>query len=149
MKILSESFASILEEQNQPQPAFDALEKLVDKTIGVKLFTLMEIDRAKGVAIQQNEWTEIVQVRHETFVANTIDEIAKVFPDHELIQSLGCESCLNLPIVIDGMVIGTLNCLHEAGHYTAARVAAAETLKQAGAIAFLLSAFTNKRTNNE
>jgi len=130
-----------LEERNQPQPTFEALEQLVDKTIGVKLFTLM--------AIQQNEWTEIVQVRHETFVANTIDEIARVFPDHELIQSLGCESCLNLPIVVNGMVIGTLNCLHEAGHYTAERLAAAETLKQAGAIAFLLSAFVNKRTNNE
>jgi len=167
MTTLSESFASILEERNQPQPTFEALEQLVDKTIGVKLFTLMEIDRAKGVArrnysnqptaypvsgekpIQQNEWTEIVQVRHETFVANTIDEIARVFPDHELIQSLGCESCLNLPIVVNGMVIGTLNCLHEAGHYTAERLAAAETLKQAGAIAFLLSAFVNKRTNNE
>ena len=31
-----------------------------------------------------------------SFVANSIEEIAEVFPDHELIRSLGCESCLNL-----------------------------------------------------
>ncbi|MEM7259258.1 MAG: GAF domain-containing protein, partial [Pseudomonadota bacterium] len=130
----------------------------VKDTIGVKLFTTMEIDYDRGVVkrnytnmpdaypvsgekpMRKNAWTEQVQGRFETFVANTIEEIAEVFPDHELIQSLGCESCLNLPIVINGVVVGTLNCLHDAGHYTPARVAAAETLKQAGALAFLLEA---------
>jgi len=34
---------------------------------------------------------------------------------------------------------GTLNCLDVAGHYTPERVAAAETLKTAGALAFLLA----------
>ena len=167
MTDLSGFLASSLEKCNQPQSTFDALEKIVDKTIGIKLFTLMEIDRDRGVArrnysnqpdaypvsgekpIQQNEWTRQVQDRHETFVANSIDEIAQVFPDHELIASLGCQSCLNLPIVINGIVIGTLNCLHEAGHYTEDRIVAAQALKQPGAMAFLLSAFVNKRTENE
>ena len=85
-----------------------------------------------------------VEGRHETFVANTIEEIAAVFPDHELIQSLGCESCLNLPIVVAGQVMGTLNCLHEAGHYTADRVAAADTLKQPGALALLVASALRK-----
>lgn len=142
---------------NQPEATFKALEKLVQDTIGVKLFTLMEIDHARGVArrnfsnmpetypvsgekpVEPNAWTEQVQDRHETFVANSIEEIAAVFPDHALIQSLGCESCLNLPITVAGEVIGTLNCLHEAGHYTPERVAAAEALKQSGALAFLLA----------
>ena len=81
----------------------------------------------------------------KTFVANTIEEIAEVFPDHELIRSLGCESCLNLPIFINGEMRGTLNCLHEAGHYTPERVAAAETLKPAGALAFLLAESIRKQ----
>lgn len=157
-------FTEILASGDQPQATFKALEQLVDKTIGIKLFTLMEVDHAKGVArrnytnqpeaypasgekpIQQNEWTEQVQGRQETFVANTIEEIAAVFPDHELIQSLGCESCLNLPIVVNGAVIGTLNCLHDAGHYTPERVEAAEFLKQSGALAFLLDAYINRST---
>lgn len=152
---------------NQPAAVFAALEQLVRETIGVKLFTLMEIDRKRGVAwrnysnmpdayptsgekpLQSNSWTEQVQDRQETFVANTIDEIAAVFPDHELIQSLGCESCLNLPIVVGGVVIGTLNCLHEAGHFTPERINAAQTLKQAGALAFLLDTYINRNHGHE
>lgn len=142
---------------NQPEATFRALENLVQDTIGVRLFTLMEVDHARNVAWRsysnmprayptlgekprvQNRWSDIVDGRHETFVANTIEDIAEVFPDHALIKSLGCESCLNLPIVIDGRLRGTLNCLDVAGHYTPERVAAAETLKTAGALAFLLA----------
>lgn len=143
--------------KDQPNATFEALERLVNDTIGVILFTLMEIDHAKGVArrnytnmpdaypvsgekpMQHNRWSDQVQGAHQTFVANTIEEIADVFPDHELIQSLGCESCMNIPIVVGGVVLGTLNCLHVAGHFTPARIAAAEGLKEAGAIAFLLN----------
>ncbi|MEO9517532.1 MAG: GAF domain-containing protein [Paracoccaceae bacterium] len=150
---------------NQPMATFKALEALVDKTISVKLFTLMEVDNERGVArrnysnmpnayatsgekpISDDAWTQQVQGRQETFVANSIEEIAAVFPDHALIQSLGCESCLNLPIVVNGNVIGTLNCLHDAGHFTPERVAAAESLKQAGALAFLLDNFMTKEAN--
>ena len=112
-------FTKAIASTDQPMATFKALEELVDKTIGVKLFTLMEVDNVRGVArrnysnmpdayatsgekpIQDNSWTEQVQGRHETFVANSIEEIAAVFPDHELIQSLGCESCMNLPIVVN------------------------------------------------
>jgi len=88
--------------------------------------------------LMQNSWSEQVEERQETFVANSIEDIAEVFSDYELIQSLGCESCLNLPIVVDGAVLGTLNCLHDAGHYTQERVDAAQTLKSDGALALLL-----------
>lgn len=158
-------FTKAIASTDQPMATFKALEALVDKTIGVKLFTLMEVDNVRGVArrnysnmpdayatsgekpIQDNSWTEQVQGRHETFVANSIEEIAAVFPDHELIQSLGCESCINLPIVVNERVIGTLNCLHDAGHFTPERVGAAESLKQAGALAFLLEAYLKKEVN--
>ncbi len=142
---------------NQPHRTFRALEDLVRDTIGVRLFTLMGIDHRRGVvwrsytnmpeaypaggekSLLRNRWAEIVEGRHETFVANSIEEIAEVFSDHELIRSLGCESCLNLPIVIMGHLRGTLNCLDVAGHYTPERVAAAQGLKTAGAAAFLLA----------
>lgn len=155
-------FTDALARGDQPEATLQALTRLVDETIGVKLFTTMEIDRARGVArrnfsnmpeaypvsgekpLNPNRWSEKVEGRHETFVANTIDEIGEVFPDHELILSLGCESCINIPVVIGGQVVGTLNCLHEAGHYTPERVAASEQLKLPGAVAFLLLASMNK-----
>ncbi len=156
--------ARAMAEPNQPDATYNALCTLVDETIGVKLFTTMEIDRVRGVArrgftnmpdayptsgekpMNQDAWSAQVQDRHATFVANSIEEIAAVFPDYELIRSLGCESCLNLPIVIGGQVVGTLNCLHEAGHYTPERVAAAESLKLPGALAFLLVDHLKTRT---
>lgn len=156
---------AIAKSEGQPEVTFRALERLVQDRIGAKLFTLMEIDREKRVArrsysnmpvaypvsgekpMMQNAWSDIVEGRHQTFVANTIDEIAAVFGDYELIQSLGCESCLNLPIVIRGELWGTLNCLDIAGHYTNERVAAAETLKTAGALAFLLADAIRKEEN--
>lgn len=149
--------AAAAEPNGQPETTYRALEELVDKTVGVKLFTLMEVDHDRDVAWRsytnmpdaypvlgekpriRNRWTDIVDGRHEVFVANTIEEIAEVFPDHELIQSLGCGSCVNMPVVIKGVMRGTLNCLHVAGHYTPERVQTMHGLKQAGALAFLLA----------
>ena len=86
-------FTKAIASTDQPMATFKALEALVDKTIGVKLFTLMEVDNVRGVArrnysnmpdayatsgekpIQDNSWTEQVQGRHETFVANSIEAI--------------------------------------------------------------------------
>ncbi len=149
-------FVQAVAAKGQPEATFQAMARLVQDSVGAKLFTTMIIDREKAVArrnftnmpdaypvsgekpIQRNRWTEIVEDQHKTFVANSIEAIAEVFPDWELIQSLGCESCMNVPVIIGGTLVGTLNCLHEAGHYTDDKVAAAETLKLPGALAFLI-----------
>ncbi len=148
---------AVAEGTGQPERTFSALEEIVRETIGVRLFTVMEFspERRTGLRsytnmpdaypasgekpIPGNRWSELVLDRRQTFVANRIEEIASVFPDHELIRSLGCESCLNLPVTIAGEVRGTLNCLHVAGHYTPERVEAAETLKPWAALALLLA----------
>ncbi|MEE9387855.1 MAG: GAF domain-containing protein [Paracoccaceae bacterium] len=164
---MTDMAAAMANPNNQPVTTYKALEKLVQDTIGAKLFTLMEVDHRRDVAWRnytnmpvayptkgekprmQNRWSKIVDGHHETFVANSIEEIAEVFPDHALIKSLGCESCLNLPIIINGHLRGTLNCLHVAGHYTPERVHAAQTLKTAGALAFLLAeSIRNQGANN-
>jgi GAF domain-containing protein len=140
-----------------PQTIFAALEALTEAMVGVKLFTIMTYDAALGLSqrIYSNmpteypvsgtkptnvtHWSTIVLEDKQIFVANTIEDIAAVFYDHELIQSLGCESVINVPIVINGAVLGTLNCLHEAGYYTPDRVAAAEALTLPGAAALLFN----------
>lgn len=140
-----------------PEDAYGALARLTGETIGVKLFTLLMFDAKYGISRRfysnmpdaypvsgtkprpVNRWAETVLDRGETFVMNDIETIAEVFFDHELIRSLGCESCINIPVIVGGAVLGTLNCLHEAGHYTPERVAASETLKLPGAACFLLA----------
>jgi len=139
----------------QPTTIFDALYKLTNETIGVKLFTLITFSETSNQAtriysnmpdaypvagtkdVEDNFWTRHVLRGHNTFVANSIEEIADVFPDYELIASLGCKSCINVPAIVGGSVIGTLNCLHESGYFNAERVAQSEQLKLPGAAAFL------------
>ncbi len=136
--------------------AFAALEALTRETVGVKLFTVMTADTESKVServysnmpdaypvsgtkpYNDTHWSDITLREKRTFVANTIGEIAEVFDDHPLIQSLGCESVINVPIIVGGAVIGTINCLHEEGHYTEERVRAADALKLPAAFCMLL-----------
>ena len=121
--------------------AFGALQKLAEQTVGVKLFTFMTVDMQAEVArraytsdpanyptsgtkpIRYDSWFDIVHKERQYFVANTIADIAKVFPDYELIDSLGCQSVVNMPVVLGGELVGTVNMLDIEGYYTPERVA--------------------------
>ena len=123
------------------EEAFAAMQALTEKTVGVKLFTYMTVDMENEVArraytsdaasyptsgtkpIRYDSWFDIVHKQHDYFVANTIEDIAKVFPDYELINSLGCQSVVNMPVILGGVLVGTMNMLHETDYYTPERVA--------------------------
>ena len=124
-----------------PGAAFEALCALTLSTVGAKLFTIMTVDMSQNVArrafsnnpvsyptsgtkpIERNSWFEIVHDRGECFVANTLADIARVFPDHTVIGKLGCGSVVNLPIFLRGSLVATMNILHEEHYYSDARVA--------------------------
>jgi hypothetical protein len=137
-------FVAAVSEAKGSESGWKALEDLAQRVVGHKLFTVMTVDMAAGLArraysnhpaaypvsgtkpIHHDSWFDIVHGQRRSFVANTIEDIAKVFPDHELIASLGCGSVLNLPVVLEGDLVATINLLHAPGHYTPERVAAAE-----------------------
>ncbi|MEM7303195.1 MAG: GAF domain-containing protein [Pseudomonadota bacterium] len=142
---------------DQPRTAFAALCEYSRAEIGHKLFTLMVFDEATFEACRiysnmpdaypvsgkkpgrDDIWAQKVIKGRETFVANSIEDIAEVFPDFELIQSLGCESVINVPIFVGDRFLGSINCLHEAGFYTQKRVQDSELLKLPGAACFLMN----------
>lgn len=150
-------FTATLATAADPQVAFAALGRLTEELIGVKLFTIMTHDAETREASRifsnmpevypvsgkkpanETDWARQVMGEKRTFVANDIEGIAQVFYDHELIKSLGCESVINVPVIVAGRVLGTINCLHEAGYYTPKRVAEAEALKLPGAACLLLN----------
>lgn len=158
MERLKTVAAAIASDAAQPETAFGALNAMAERVVGVKLFTLSVFDRKAQQArrlysnmpdaypvsglkpVVEDEWTQHVLDQHHTFVANDIDGIAEVFPDFELIKSLGCQSVMNIPIAVNGNVLGTINCLHDADFYTEARVAQADILKLPGAACFMLNA---------
>lgn len=135
------AFDAAIADAKGVEAAFAALQTLTEATVGVKLFTYMTVDMENEVAsraytsdaasyptsgtkpIHYDDWFDIVHKQHAYFVANTIEDIAKVFPDYELINSLGCQSVVNMPVILGGELVGTVNMLHETGFYTDARVA--------------------------
>lgn len=135
------AFDAAIAEAKGVEAAFAALQTLAEATVGVRLFTYMTVDMANELArraytsdavsyptsgtkpIHFDAWFDIVHKQHAYFVANTIEDIAKVFPDYELINSLGCQSVVNMPVILGGELVGTVNMLHEADYYTPERVA--------------------------
>jgi GAF domain-containing protein len=144
-----------ISEAKAPEPIWTALQELAQAAVGARLFTVMQVDWEKEVAarvhtsdpvsyavsgtkpINRTHWFDVVHIERRPFVANTIEEIAKVFPDHETIRSLGCGSVINLPVVIADELAGTVNLLHEEHFYTQARVEAAKSLSLPAKAAFL------------
>jgi len=150
-----DEFMEAVAEADQPRRAFGVLQRITEETVGTKLFTAMTYDASAGLARRTysgNEtayptggfkpmsigiWSETVIEKQRPYVSNTIEQIAEVFSDWPLIQSLGCESGCNIPVVIAGDVVGTLNLLDVKGHYTPERMALAMQLRPFAAIAFM------------
>lgn len=135
------AFTADLARLTDPIDAFAALDRLVQRLLGAKLVTVTTVENGGRLArrsytnmpeayavsgtkeVEVNAWTEIVVERRETYVANTLAEIATVFPDHALIGSLGLGSVVNMPVELGGELMATLNLLDVEGYFTAERVA--------------------------
>ncbi|GAB5433483.1 MAG: hypothetical protein EpisKO_28530 [Epibacterium sp.] len=149
------NFEKALSDATTQDQAYDALCALTKATVGAKLFTVMTADMDAMLArrvytddaenypttgtkeIEMNRWFEQVHGRHETFVSNTLADIDTVFPDAELIGKLGCGSVINLPVILGGKMVATINILHEEGYYTPERVALAQEVLTLPAMAVL------------
>ena len=154
------AFTTALSVAKSEAQAFDALSVLTKATVGAKLFTVMTADMQAMLArraytddpvnyptsgtkpIVIDRWFEQVHGRHESFVANTLAEIDTVFPDAELIGRLGCGSVVNLPIILGGTMVATVNILHEEGYYTPERVARVHDILTLPAMAVMAVAAT-------
>lgn len=138
--------------------AWRALHTLFDTAVGAKLFTVTTVDLGRAEArrlytsdpasypvsgakpIVVDPWYELVIVGHQSFVANTLDEISGHFPDYALIGRLGCGSVINLPVLLAGSVVATVNCLDVEHHYTPQRVATTQALTVHALAAYLVAA---------
>ena len=156
LEALHEFAARLAGDGGGPHAAFKALEALSSRILPVRLFTLTAYDdTARGAVrvysnmpeeypvtgrkpVVDGHWATEVIERKRIFVANDYESIAAVFPDHEKIRSLGCEAVINIPAVVHGRVLGTVNCLHAKGAYSERQVAAAGMLALPGAVCFLI-----------
>ena len=124
----------------QPAPLFAAVDAALGRLVGHRLFTLMVLDHANGeserayssdpasypVAARKRSvgtpWFEQVIGGRQHYLGRTREDIRWAFADHELIESLGCRSIINVLAIHDDEVVGSANLLHEEHHYSGADI---------------------------
>ena len=139
-----ETCLAALRQPGPPEPLFEAVNRALKETVGHKLFTLLYVapngKRVKRLytnmpkeypvggykPVTESDWHKRVIDERRAWVGYDYDDVKWAFFDHELIRSLGCESAINVPVVYAGRVLGTMNLLDVAGHYTESHVAAIE-----------------------
>ena len=127
--------AAAMARSDQPAATYAALETALHAVLGHKLFTILRYHADTGEservwtsrpsaypvagrkALNPTFWSRQVLEERRPYLGRTAADIRAVFFDHELIASLGCASVLNLPVVWDDRVLGTINLLHEAEWY--------------------------------
>jgi hypothetical protein len=127
--------AAAMAKRGQPTATYAALETATNAVLGHTLFTVLKFhaDSGESERVWTNQpaaypvagrktlnptfWSRQVLEERRPYLGRTAADIRAVFFDHELIASLGCASVLNLPVLWDDRVLGTINLLHEAEWY--------------------------------
>ena len=125
----------------EPEAMFRAVDSTVKKLTGHKLFTLLfvvpggkEVERIYSSNPQaypltgrkpmnRTPWGDHVIAGRKAWLGRDMDAIRWAFFDHELIASLGCGACVNVPVCALGEVIGTMNVLDAERAYDERHVA--------------------------
>ncbi len=118
---------------------FDVVAAQIKKTVGYQLFTITrilpegkEVERiyttrpdvyplAGRKPMRNDAQTKMTQSA-QTYLASTTEAMVPYFPDLDTIKQLGLGSVINMPIVINGSVIGTVNILDAEHYYQASHV---------------------------
>lgn len=142
----------------QPGATFRALDAALAGAPGHRLFTILVHHPATRQSerfysnrpgeypvggckpVTDSAWMQQVIHGGQPWIGGDADAIRWAFYDWELILSLGCESCLNMPVRWRGETVGTLNLLHAAGHYTPADLPGVRLLAHLALPALLLIA---------
>lgn len=134
--------AAALAAPEQPGAFFAALQAAMADAIGHRLFTIMRHDPVAGRNRRayssdpaaypvsgfkpvdwDHPWARRILREGLPWIGRDAADVAWAYPDHEKIAGMGLASAMNLPVRWDGKTLGTLNLLHQAGHFTEADAA--------------------------
>ena len=129
------ALAAALELPDQPHAAFAYADAVCRALIGHRLFTLLIYDEVAGEvtriytshprqypvsgrkAMRDTPWGRHVIHGRQPYLGRSAADIRWAFPDYALVASLGCGAVINLPVVYDGRLLGTVNLLDAEGAY--------------------------------
>jgi hypothetical protein len=124
-----------LAQGGQPQATFQAFGNVCAQAFGHRLFTILawqagseELERVYSSRPAEyplsarkrmgpTPWGSHVLAGGQPWFGQTAEDMRWAFPDHELIASLGCASCLNVPVRWNGSVLGAVSVLDAEGAY--------------------------------
>ena len=152
--VLLDELERAVAESKPDRSAYALLGTAMTELVGFKVFTVLKLDpdTLRSVRLHSSEptypiggrkqhvrsaWSEAVINRHIPFVAPGLAELRATFPDSAAIEKVGCGSVLAVPIVQDGVLLGTMNLWDRDGRY--GPVDGDVALPFAGAIAPLLA----------
>ena len=125
---------------------FELLENAFQEIIGHKLFTVLRYDKnsleleriyssnpsnypLNGIKkLTNTDWSKIVLVDGNVYIGYNSNDIKLSFPDYELIERLGCRSVMNIPLILKGNVVGSVNLLNTENWYNDHQVFVANIL---------------------
>jgi hypothetical protein len=129
------TLAALSASTHEPPELWAAVDLLMQKVVGHRLFTVMRVHEAAAEveriyssnpaaypvggrkAKRGTPWSRAVLDQGEVFFARTPEEVREAFDDYALIFSLGIGSIMNIPIGYRGRRLGTMNVSHEAGWF--------------------------------
>jgi GAF domain-containing protein len=113
---------------------FRELERQLSEVIGFRLFTVLQVDFPEVVRLYSSNheaypvtgrklmgptpWGAHVIIEGQPWLGYNSADLNWAFPDHALIRSLGCGSCLSIPVRENDQTLGTLNILDAEGRYS-------------------------------
>ncbi|NIZ01739.1 GAF domain-containing protein [Thalassospira lucentensis] len=122
---------------NQPQSSFDCVADIFIKRFDPRLMTFFAWGQGDdlcervwsnnpekypvpfGKKMGPTKWGQTVLREQTPWFGKDEAAMEDAFPDHKLIKSVGCSSCLSAPVVANGQSVGAVSILHAQGTYTA------------------------------
>jgi hypothetical protein len=124
---------TVLSQPGQPNSLYAALDRATKEVAGHQLFTLLYVYGNDVVRAYSNRpaeypvsgrkpmgntpWGDHVIGGGKPYLGRGADAIRWAFFDHTLIESMGLRSVINIPVIYDGLCIGTMNLLDAEHHY--------------------------------
>ncbi|WP_409565794.1 GAF domain-containing protein [Methylobacterium sp. J-077] len=126
------ALTTTLSARSNPKQAFDIIAQAFQAEVGYRLLTFtaiiadsssvkrlwsshQDIYPAGGTKqLENHEWGRVVLQEQRPIVCNEPADLQRIFADHVDIANLGCSAGVNLPVVFQGDVLGTVNIFHKA-----------------------------------
>jgi transcriptional regulator with GAF, ATPase, and Fis domain len=157
------SMGEAISRSGQPKPALECLCASYQAIVGCDLFTatlLKQPSRAgqtitsgyrmystmlkshpavAQVSFENTEWVDAMIVKKHILVMDTVEQYRRYYEAWAVLQQAGLLSAVNIPIVVNDAVIGTINLMSRTeSYFSAERLAAAKQLYAVSALTVML-----------